>query len=299
MRFLRRGGIASLLVGVVAVAVVGGSVVFADEPRESIALSPVSKPYNKAAGDTFRDSVTIINDGTVGYDFLMYGRPYSVQDSTYSPNFTETPSNADAYRWVQFDKTLYHLEAGQSATVEYTVRIPVNAAPGGHYGVLFAETQPSDTAGNSVVRKKRVGTILYATIKGQYQIGGQVIGTSIPFLQNRPPLSTSTSVNNTGNADFTDSITYSASDIFGNQKYQTQKDYPVLPQTTRDIALTWDGAPWVGLYRVGVKHAYLDKTASTEGYVLILPLWLMIAAGAGLIGGILYAGIRYRKRHSS
>ncbi len=297
MEFLRRGGIAALLLGFAAMAIVGmPTPVFAEELRESIALSPVSKSYNKSAGDTYRDSLTIINDGTVAYDFLMYGRPYSVQDSSYHPNFTETPSNADAYRWVQFDKTLYHLEAGQSVTVDYTVRVPASAAPGGHYGVLFAETQPAETTGDSVVRKKRVGTILYATIKGDYQIGGQVVGTSIPFLQHRPPLAATTSVKNTGNTDFTDTVTYTVSDIFGNQKHQVQKVYPVLPQTTRDISLTWDSAPWFGLYRAGVQHVYLDKTVSTEGFVLIAPIWLMIISGAGLTGGILYAGIRYKKR---
>jgi hypothetical protein len=298
MKSLRRGGIAALLLWGVIATVGISTPVLAEESRESIALSPVSKSYNKAAGDVYRDSLTIINDGTVGYDFLMYGRPYSVQDSTYNPNFTQTPSNADVYRWVQFDQTLYHLDPGQSATVDYTVRIPASAAPGGHYGVLFAETQPSDTTGDSVVRKKRVGTILYATVKGHYQLAGEVVGASIPFLQNRPPLIADTSVKNTGNADFIDTVTHTVSDIFGNQKHQAQKDYPVLPQTTRNIGLAWDGAPWVGFYKTTVQHAYLDKMISTDGYVLILPLWLMMTLGAGLIGGILYAGIHYRKKRS-
>ncbi len=297
MKLVRRGGVAVLLLCVTIVLGMSPSALAAED-RESIALSPASKSYTKSAGDTYRDSLTIINDGTVGYDFLMYGRPYSVQDSSYNPNFTETPSNADAYRWVQFDQTSYHLNAGQSAIVEYTVRIPASAAPGGHYGVLFAETQPSNNSGDSVVRKKRVGTILYATIKGQYQTGGQVTGTSIPFFQNRPPLTASTNVKNTGNADFADTVTYIVSDIFGNQKFQTQKDYPVLPQTTRDIVLSWDSAPWFGLYKTSVRHAYLDKTASADGFVLIIPLWLMIVAGAVLIGGVLYASIQYRKKRS-
>lgn len=264
------------------------------EPRESITLSPVNKRYQFDAGSTHRDEMTIVNDGEVAYDFILYARPYSVQNSSYtSPDFTATIANADAYQWVQFDQARYHIEPNQTVKAPYTVRIPKDAAPGGHYGVLFAETQPSGKV-ESVARKKRVGMILYATVNGQYIMSGKTLDSSIPFLQFRAPLTVNTTIQNDGNSDFVVNTELKVSDLFGGRKYSATKDYPVLPKTKRQIVLNWDNAPWFGLYKVDVKTSFLDQKHSDSSYVLIAPRWLLIVLALTIAGGVLYVVLRRR-----
>lgn len=265
-------------------------------PEESITLSPVNKRYQLDAGATKQDQMTIINDGKIGYDFIVYARPYGVTGETYNPTFTTTSSNADAYKWVQFEKSTYHLEPNQTVVVNFTVRVPANAAPGGHYGVLFAETQPSATPdATSVARKKRVGSILYATVKGTYQMGGESLGHSLSFLQFRTPDSTlkaSSTIKNTGNADFIDAITFRVKDVFGNVKYEQAKESPVLPGTTRVIPLEWTNAPWFGLYNVEINSSFLDKQTKHSGYVLLTPPWLLGVFAVVIIGAVIYVARR-------
>lgn len=267
--------------------------------RESITMSPTSKKYKVDAGGVITDKLTIINDGTLAYDFLVYARPYSIVNNDYtSPNFTSSAKNADLYGWVQFPKTKFHLEAGASVDVQYSIHVPTGVAPGGHYGVLFAETQPvaGASSGNAVIRKKRVGSIMYATVNGTYRNSGDALGSSIPFWQVQPPLSGSLSVKNTGNTDFADTVHMTVTDLFGGVKYDATKEYQVLPDTSRTIPVLWEQAPWFGLYKVSLEQKFLDKSSKAEGYVLMMPRYVPIAIIVILIIGGIYAWARRRKK---
>lgn len=301
MRLFSKQTIALVSVMVVLLSVIPAGTTHAVDPVESITLSPTSKTYKVDTGQTFEDSLTILNDGEIAYDFVVYAAPYSVTSGTYDPSFTSTAANADAYTWVQFKQTTWHAEPRQTIKVPYTVYVKGNASPGGHYGVLFAEVQPtaSSESGATLGRKKRVGTILYATVNGDVKLGGQAEGTSIGWFQSGAPLSVTTSVKNTGNSDFVAKVTYRVTDVFGSAKYSIESDYVVLPETTRDITLSWSDAPWFGLYKVRVTTAFLDQTHVTESYVLIMPIWMMMLVSVAVVSGGIYAIWRWshRARH--
>jgi len=270
------------------------SQVSAAEPVESITLTPTSKTYKVDPGQVFEDSLTILNDGDTAYDFTVYGSPYSVESGTYDPSYTSDAANADAYTWVQFKQATWHAEPHQTIKVSYTVHVKKNASPGGHYGVLFAEVQPADTSG--LARKKRVGAVIYATVSGDVNLKGASAGTNIGWFQSSAPLKATTSIQNTGNSDFTAKISYQASDIFGSVKYKFQSDYVILPATTRDITLSWAGVPWFGLYKVQLTTEFLGQTNIGESYVLIMPIWLVTLLGAVIVSGGIYAIWRWSHR---
>ena len=98
-----------------------------------------------------------------------------------------------------------HLNPGEKVDVDFTINVPKSAQSGGHYAVIFAETKPSSAqSDSSVVRKKRVGMIVYAQIKGDNSVGGKVVSTTIPFLQTSLPLAASSRVENSGNVEYFD-----------------------------------------------------------------------------------------------
>jgi hypothetical protein len=269
-----------------------------DPDSESITMSPTSRSYRVDAGKSINDKLTIVNDGAKAYDFLVYARPYSVSNEAYDPNFTATPTNADVYGWVQFPKTKYHLESGKSTTVDFTINVPAAATPGGHYGVIFVETQPAANEAipaSGVIRKKRVGSIIYATVNGAYKTAGEAVSAEIPFWQVQPPLHTTVTAKNTGNTDFTDSVRLTVKDVFGNVKYDATKDYQVLPQTTRKINLDWSSSSWFGFYKVETAQKILGKSTASSGYVLMMPRFVPIVFIVILLIGGAYAWFRRRK----
>lgn len=293
---IKKGSIVGLLGGLLATVGIMAAPVYA-AGTESITLSPVSQHYDFDAGSEKIDSLKIINNGDTAYDFIVYARPYTIVNSDYlNPNYGDEANkkaNADVYKWVEFDKDKYHIEPGQTIEVQYRLKVPDNAAPGGHYGVLFAETQTEP--GQMIGRNKRVGSVLYATVKGEYTTGAEISKPSAGFFQINPPMTANVSVKNTGNASFITETNFRVLDIFGGEKFVREVEYDVLPDTTRAIDLVWDKSPSFGLFKVKVAASALDKTASTESYVFMAPFWFYGFVAILVIGGVMYAVAR-RKR---
>lgn len=268
----------------------------AQETPESMVLSPTNRKYTVEPGQTVADTVTVVNDGKVAYDLLVYARPYSVNNENYEPNFTATPPNADAYKWVQFQKTVYRIEAGATQKIDFTMKVPPQANAGGHYGVIFAEIQPAGPAqGTSVLRKKRLGMILYATVGGNYKSAGEMIGVDMPFWQVEPPLKALLKAKNTGNTNFDLTAKITIRDLFGSTKYTATKQFTLLPSTTRHMNMDWTDGPWFGLYKVTTEHTLLDKTTRDERFVLMMPRFMpFIVITIILVGGA-YAWYRRRR----
>ena len=267
----------------------------ADE-RSSIALSPSSQRLTIAAGDTATGKVTVVNDGTSKETIIVYGRPYSVKSESYQPDYDSKTTNTDIYQWIRFTKASYTIEPGQTIEVPYTIQVPSGAAPGGHYGVIFVETQPDADGSDAIVRKKRVGTIILATIKGETTQHGKVLSTTAPFWQTRPPLVVSSRVESTGNTDIQASTHFKVTDLFGTTKHEVARDFTVYPGTVRRIDLMWEGAPWFGLFRTEQTISVLGRQTTATHYILLAPRWLPITLLGLLVVGVVYGWRRRRQR---
>ncbi len=289
------GIVRSALIAAVAFAVVVIPTTHAIE-GESITLSPTDKHYALDPGAVVTDTLTIINDGSVPYTFVLYARPYAVKNSDYEPSWDVINKQTDVYSWVKFDKSSYEIDAGKTLKVPYTISVPKNASSGGRYGVIFAQTQPKAGDPQSVIRQKRVGSILYMTVNGNNQLAGELLGTQALPLQTAVPLKTSSQVKNTGNVDFTDSTTLTVRDMFGNQKYFVQRDISVLPGTTRNMHFDWPNSNSFGLYKVTIEHAFIGKKSSTTHVVLMIPLWLMALLVLIVLLGVGYNLTQRRRR---
>lgn len=292
----RRGGKRIVLAGLIAgllfsMVPMTGAQAAESDALESIALSPTKKDYKFDAGSSHTDSLTVINDGTVAYSLKVYVSPYSVSGEDYKPDFFTTRKNTDIESWVKLGQKSFRLEPGKSVTVPYTVVVPADATPGGHYGVIFAETQPADGKrdASSVERKKRVGALLYATVNGAYSMGGTFKEIRTPGLQFTSPLKSELNVENTGSSDFDVETVFAVSDIFGSRKYTDDtKEYRLLPKTERKIQLEWPKSPGFGLYKVTVSAEFLDKQTTKTSYVLMAPIAFYMVFVIGLLVLVIY-----------
>lgn len=295
---LRQLTVASLglaVVGLVTIYSVPVSAVEQSAPEtERITLSPSSTSIDIDAGDSTAGSMKVVNDGDTAYGFSVYARPYGVTNEQYDPDFTNQQANASVYKWVQFDQTKYQVEPGQSVEVKYIIRVPADATPGGHYGVLFAETDEQAIESTGVARKKRVGNLLYVTVKGEYKTGGIFKEFILPFWQTSAPLASSARIENTGNVDFRAKVSTTARDLFGGVKFSYSGDPIVLPSTTRLVEMKWEKAPNFGLFKIDQSVAFLSETHKNSGYVLIAPRWAPVVLIILVSAGAAYAVLQRR-----
>ena len=263
--------------------------------QERITLSPSSTTLRVDAGETQQGSMTVINDGDVAYGFSVYARPYSVANELYEPDFTNPKLNTDVYTWVQFDQTNYRIEPGEQVEVRYTLRVPDDATPGGHYGVLFAETAERGLEGTGVARKKRVGNLLYVTVNGDFAVRGAFKGFNLPFWQRGAPIVSTARIENTGNADFRARVATTAKDLFGRTKFSYTGDPIILPDTTRLAEMPWENAPSFGIFKVSQNVEFLDQKHQNDGLVLIAPVWFPFVFVVVIIGGVVHAVLKRRR----
>jgi hypothetical protein len=267
----------------------------AADGKDSVAISPGMQHIDAKAGETTTGKFTVINDGATPYKFIVYSRPYSVTNENYDAQFEKTSKNTDLYQWVKFSQVSYHLNPGERVEISYDLHVPAAAAPGGHYGVIFAETQPDEGQEASVLRKKRVGTIILATVDGAVKREGKLVSSAAPFWQTSPPLTASNRVENAGNTDFQANVLTKVTDLFGGIKYSEQKNYVVYPGTIRNITFQWKDAPWFGLFKVNQTVTVLDTPTNTSHFVLMAPRWLALVVLILVIVGAGY-GLLQRKR---
>lgn len=263
---------------------------------EGITMAPVNKHYELLPGDTKSDTVTIINHGSTDYDFTVRTGKYDVESEDYSAE-TGDVSNpmSNVGDWVSFDTTTYHLKSGENTTVPFTVKVPEEATPGAHTGTLFATIKPNATEG--IIMAKSVGLVMYANIGGDIQKQGSVEGISVPFYLSSSPITVSARYINTGNAFYVATSEMVVYDLFGNKLGHDEKEFTVLPDRPRKAELSVDNLGLVGIYKVDGSTTFLDQTTPFSGYVVILPIWLMLTVIMTI--GVLIVYLRYRKDYKS
>lgn len=266
------------------------------ETEESMAITPATQQFETKSGAVLSGTMTVINDGEFKYDFIVYARPYSVKNEKYDPQFEKTSKNTAVYQWIRFEKVAYTLEPGERIEVPYDINVPAGAASGGHYGVIFAETQPDPDAPSSVVRKKRVGSIVSVNVEGNVTRSGALVSAAADFWQTSPPLSVSNRVENSGNTDFKAKVVTTVTDMFGSAKHSESKEYVVYPGTIRNITFEWTKSPWFGLFRANQTVTVLDKVTDKSYFVLLAPRWLALILITLIIAGVSYGFLHKKQR---
>lgn len=283
------------LCGVVWIAGSGSLVAAADVAAQNLTLTPVKQEMPLRAGDTYTGSFRLLNAGQSPYDLKVYAKPYWIKDEHYTADFEAKRPNTDFYEWVHFSKTQYHLAPNQMVTVDYAVHVPQNAGPGGHYGVLFAETLPTNNKNNfGVSSTQRLGMLAFGKVDGNHEVSGNIKSQTISFFQFTRPLKTMTRFENTGNIDFNGELNLTVKNVFGATKYTTARDSSVLPGTVRRVELNWEQSPPFGLYRVELVTRFLDTITRKNAYVLMAPIWFYMVVPLLLLGGIVYVVQRRR-----
>jgi hypothetical protein len=282
-----------LLVGVLfpssSAAVDGGSNV----GEERITLSPAVLQPEFLNGQKGTGVLTVLNDGDKEYTFLVYARPFSVDGEEYGADYTEVNERTEAYQWVKFAESQFTLKPGEKVEVAYTVQVPDNAQVGGHYAVIFAETQPSASSANVVI-KKRIGSVFYMNVGTDPIREGSVASWEANFRQKSAPLQSTLRLRNTGNTHYQADIKAQYSTLLGRKKLEVNQQTLILPGTTRKIGLNWDSPPSFGIFKVSGSVSYLGKTETLNTkYIILVPTAALVIF---VISLILVIGIMFRKK---
>lgn len=234
------------------------------------------------------------------------------------PGFLE-PTEITDYSlaaWIEIDKDPIQLAQGERKEIPFTVNVPLEAEPGGHYGAIFFGTQPPQSAEERTVIgvAGQIGSLVLLRVAGEIREEGQLLEFGIKdgkkyftFL----PVDFYWRFENLGNVHLKPQGEILIKNLFGGISARIDVNKPkigtsgnVLPETIRHFEDSWVGREnqdygqgfWerlkqekenfaFGRYRADLTLDYGTQGKKVQASVVfwVFPWHLMLVFGLGFV----------------
>ena len=177
----------------------------------ALTVAPVRQTIVVDPGTETSVSLFVVNDTDAPMKLLPLVESFSLENTTGKTVFG-TPE--DALSWISPNQESVTLSSGRHGEFTFSLRVPEDTPPGGHYIVLFAqEVHGSGQVGLGA----RVGSLLFLHVSGTIQELAQVTAfSSLKKVYIHAPPTISFALQNRGNIHITPIGDITVSTFWGN-----------------------------------------------------------------------------------
>ncbi len=259
-----------------------------------IKVKPAITQQRVDPGKTFSGTLTVTNVSQQQQTYYIQKRNISGLTETGQPQFSEQ-TGANEYglaSWIQLPVTSVTLQSGASKEVPFTVAVPADAQPGGHFGAIFFTQQPPQNTPNGTGVGFEVASIVSIRISGDADDEAQIREFRTDrSLYGTPEVNFTARIENVGNTLVQPVGFIEISDMFG-KKVATlpvnDSGAGVFPKSIRQFTQNWKGEGLVfGNYKARLILSYGDqgkKTLSGETGFWVLPKGIIFTVLGTLLG---------------
>jgi hypothetical protein len=263
-----------------------------------IAISPLVFEITGNPGEVIENQVKVTNKSQAVTDIKITLEDIAPSDEeghvTVEPAETETYSVAS---WVKTTPQKFTLQPDESVWVQFTITIPRNAEPGGHYGSIVAAgsmISGGQITGAAII--PRVGALLLISVPGEAKEILTAKDFDAPIYSEYGPITFSAKFVNEGTVHLKPNALITVTNWLG-QKVATasfpQKN--VLPGATRKIEAKLDQKWfWAGKYTATLTGTY--GTDNNQLEPVVIAFWAFPWKFGLLILGGLFLLLLMRKR---
>lgn len=234
---------------------------------DGLQISPALIEVNGEAGKSYTIEIRVTNVTSSELIFDSAINDFAAKDESGTPsvNLDESlPSAASIRSWVSVIDS-FTLKARESKTISASLSIPVNAEPGGHYGVIRFSGRAPAIEGSGVGLAASAGSLVLVRVDGT--VDEKLNLLSFKTAQNNTwsgffkygPVDFEMRFENKGNVHVKPIGQIEIRDIFGN-KVETLAVNPdkgnVLPLSIRKFQSTLDRQWMFGRYTADLSIAY-------------------------------------------
>lgn len=278
---------------------VSASVLAQQTNQVTISVSPTVFELSANPGETLDNSFRIINGTDQDISLTATPKNFTAEGEDGGVELTEEDTSFSLASWISVTPSQVSVPARGSQTFEFSIAVPSNAEPGGHFGSVIVQTEAVavDSTGASV--SQEAGPLILVSVSGDIVEAANIIDfkASKGFWHNGP-VALETRVENQGNVHFKPSGTISIKDMFGNEVTKINlEERNVLPGTIRRLINEWSPGFAVGRYTADLSIVYGNDssidTATTT--FIIFPYKIIVPALLGIIA-LIVISIKSRKR---
>lgn len=262
--------------------------------RESLTISPLRQDIKLVPGQTSMGSIKLKNSGDVDFNVDVYAANFTVKNEAYDQEFDQPNNPLSASNWFRFDQTKIHMPANSSQLINYQIKTPPLAEPGGHYVAIFAQIEPSSDTNKDIVQIKRVASLFYFEVAGQLVKSARFTDFRTPFWQKRGAIPATLRIEDTGNTHYSIDGWVRLKTIWNSELSQVRVHGLLLPGTIRSFKTTLKSPRLPGIYKLQADMRFADQTKSVKStWVVVFPIFWLICFSILLFIAVIWLVRKY------
>ncbi len=239
---------------------------------KAITVGPVKLEFNADPGQTITGEMFLKNDDNQPETFYPSFQMFTEKNGERV--FLDNPS--DLQSWFKVPESVKLVPNGNQ-TIPFSIAVPNDAPPGGHFAVFWWSTAPPSSGGQAVVISARAGILVYLRVSGDIKESGSLV-LSGPRFALGFPINFVSNFTDTGNVELTPQGSLEIRNIFGGLADSLPFNHGgliILPQSSNSFNLNWQSNGWYfGLYKVVLNVSYgQSNQAASQSYWLFLISW--------------------------
>lgn len=285
------------LVAALWLALIVSSPTFAQETADqktSFAISPPIFEVSANPGDIIEQKVRVDNLTDTSLPLTLQKKDFVARGEEGQADLIDGESKYSLSNWIHLEKDSIDIPAKESQVVNFRIEVPTFAEPGGHFGSVVFQTEPSGEQNNPV--SQRIGALVLLKVAGEAEEKANIASfTTDKTLFENGPVSFITRFQNEGNVQLKPTGTITINTIFGNKVASIDiNSQTVLPDSIRRFESTWqDAAPGWYTATVSLNYGSKNATITSSTQFLVIPLKIVIPV---VIVLVILAILMYRGR---
>ncbi len=255
----------------------------------AVTVGPVKLEYSVDPGKTLKGELFLQNEGLVTQKLYPSFERFT-ENSSGQKNFTKEESDLSA--WFNIAPSIT-LQSKESRQIPFTVRVPKNAPPGGHFAVIWWSSSPPKGERGQVSIVTRAGILVYLTVSGDIKEAGSIkdFYPSTRFFTSIP-LNFSIIFENSGNSYLKPAGTLKIKNLFGGTVMEAPVNEfgsNIFPQVSKSFNITFNpNGFFFGPYR-----ATLELNYGTQQQTVTKNVWFFILPWGTLITLIIFLALMF------
>ncbi len=276
--------------------------IYAEESvGQTLSVSPTLFEMKASPSQEWESEVRVVNVND--YDLLVYPQVVNFAPLDESgrgsliPVFSEETQGRTLAEWVNVPKDPVLVPRQQTVTIPIKVKVPQDAAPGGHYAAVLIGTRPPENEDklSQVQTAQFVTSLLFVRIAGDIVESGSIREfTTKKLISQKPEIDLSLRFENDGNVHLQPQGDIVIYNMWGSERgvipinHQTHFGN-VLPQSIREFVFSWKGETSIydmGRYKAVATLGYGDETKqfdTSTTYFWVIPYVTLLFTLLGLV----------------
>ncbi len=223
------------------------------QESQILSVTPPLFQLSVAPTNYWQSSVKVVNGNpyelTVYAEVVNFAPEGEAGQGRFLPLITDDEDKSTIGEWISLQQGPYVIPPEQTVQIPFSIEVPADAAPGGHFAAILINTQPpeGDAGPVAVLTTQTVTALIFARIEGDIIENAAIREFSVidSFVE-KPEAEFSLRFENKGNVHLQPRGDIIITNMWGTKRGEIpinqQTHYGnVLPKSIRDFRFTWSG----------------------------------------------------------